>query len=104
MAQGMPESSAHRVLKQGWYCPGYNQRCYPQLDGPGGFEQIPRNLRRNRLPTKRINGALLMRHEHPAGALVELVKIAKTSPSADRILHHPPEAFNGIEVMATVGR
>jgi hypothetical protein len=45
-----------------------------------------------------------MRHEHPAGALVELVKIAKTSPSADRILHHPPEAFNGIEVMATVGR
>src|SRR6266480_7912453 len=59
-------------------------------------EQIPRNLRRNRLPTKRINGALLMRHEHPAGALVELMKIAKTSPSADRILHHPPEAFDVI--------
>jgi len=37
MAQGMPESSAYRVLKQGWYCPGYNQRDYPQLDGPGGF-------------------------------------------------------------------
>jgi hypothetical protein len=40
MAQGMPESSAYRVLKQGWYCPGYNQRCYPQLDGPGGFAHL----------------------------------------------------------------
>ena len=37
MAQGMPESSAYRVLKQGWYCPSYNQRCYPQHDGAGGF-------------------------------------------------------------------
>jgi hypothetical protein len=26
MAQGMPESSAYRVLKQGWYCPGYVRR------------------------------------------------------------------------------
>ena len=40
MAQGMPESSAYRVLKQGWYCPGYNQRDYPQLDGPGGFAHL----------------------------------------------------------------
>jgi DNA-directed RNA polymerase specialized sigma24 family protein len=37
MAQGMPESSAYRALKQGWYCPGYNQRDYPQHDGAGGF-------------------------------------------------------------------
>jgi hypothetical protein len=35
-------------------------------------KQVPRSLRRNGLPTKRINGALLMCHEHPAGALVEL--------------------------------
>jgi len=40
MAQGMPESSAYRVLKQGWYCPGYNQRDYPQHDGPGGFAHL----------------------------------------------------------------
>ena len=37
MAQGMPESSAYRALKHGWYCPGYNQRDYPQHDGAGGF-------------------------------------------------------------------
>jgi hypothetical protein len=37
MAQGMPESSAYHALKRGWYCPGYNQRDYPQHDGPGGF-------------------------------------------------------------------
>ena len=40
MAQGMPESSAYRILKQGWPCPGYNQRCYPQHDGSGGFAHL----------------------------------------------------------------
>ena len=40
MAQGMPESSAYQALKRGWYCPAYNQRDYPQLDGPGGFATI----------------------------------------------------------------
>jgi hypothetical protein len=40
MAQGMPASSAYRVLKQGWYCPGSNQRCYPQHDGSGGFAHL----------------------------------------------------------------
>ena len=40
MAHGMPESSAYRVLHQGWYCPGYNQRDYPQHDGPGGFAHL----------------------------------------------------------------
>jgi|RhiMetdeSRZDD1v2_1073273.scaffolds.fasta_scaffold147015_2 hypothetical protein len=40
MAQGMPESSAYRVLHQGWYFPAYNQRDYPQHDGPGGFATI----------------------------------------------------------------
>ena len=37
MAQGLPESSAYHALKRGWYCPGYNQRDYPQHDGAGGF-------------------------------------------------------------------
>jgi hypothetical protein len=37
-----------------------------------------------------------MCHEHPAGALVELVKIAKTSSRANGILHHPPKAFDVI--------
>ena len=40
MAQGMPESSAYRVLHQGWYCPDSHQRDYPQHDGPGGFATI----------------------------------------------------------------
>src|SRR5262252_4902434 len=40
MAQGMPESSAYHALKRGWYCPGYNQRDYPQHDGPGGFAHL----------------------------------------------------------------
>ena len=40
MAQGMPESNAYRILKQGGYCPGYNQRCYPQHDGSGGFAHL----------------------------------------------------------------
>jgi len=67
-------------------------------------EQIPRSSRRNGLPTKRINGALLMGHEHPAGALVELMQIRKTPSGTDRVLHHAPETFDGIEVMATMGR
>ena len=37
MAQGMPESSASRVLHHGWYCPHSHQRDYPQHDGAGGF-------------------------------------------------------------------
>ena len=52
---------------------------------------------------KLIDGALLMRHKHLAGALVELRKIAKTASGADGVLHHPPEAFDGIEVVATMG-
>jgi hypothetical protein len=52
---------------------------------------------------KRIDGTLLMRHKHLAGALVELRKIAKTASGADGVLHHPPEAFDGIEVVATMG-
>src|SRR2546422_1264024 len=67
-------------------------------------KQIPRSSRRNGLPMKRIDGTLLMRHKHLAGALVELREIAKTASGADGVLHHPPEAFDGIEVVATMGR
>jgi hypothetical protein len=51
---------------------------------------------------KRINGLLLMGHEHLARALVELMQIGKTSSRANRVLHHAPEAFDGIEVMTAV--
>ena len=33
----------------------------------------------------------------------ELLKIAKTSPGADGILHYPPETFDGVEVVPTMG-
>ena len=68
------------------------------------LEQIPRSARRNPLPVKRINGSLLMGHEHVSRALVELMQIRKTPSGTDRVLHHAPEAFDGIEVMATMGR
>jgi hypothetical protein len=45
-----------------------------------------------------------MRHEHSTRALVELMQIGKTPSGADPVLHHPPEAFNGIQVVTTVGR
>jgi hypothetical protein len=45
-----------------------------------------------------------MRHEHSASALVELLKIAKTSSSTDSVLHHPPKAFDRVEVVAAMGR
>src|SRR5215475_13939872 len=45
-----------------------------------------------------------MRHEHATRALIELMQIGKTSSGADRVLHDTPEAFDRIEVMATMGR
>jgi hypothetical protein len=39
-AMGMSEATAHVARKRGYYCPGYNQREYPQLDGPGGFAEL----------------------------------------------------------------
>jgi hypothetical protein len=51
-----------------------------------------------------INGALLMCHEHLAGALVELRESVETSSGAHRLFPRPPEACNGDEVVPTVGR
>src|SRR5262249_11007563 len=67
-------------------------------------EQTPQSTRRNTLPVKLIDGPFLMRHKHLPCALVELLQIAKTPSGADGVLHHPPEAFDGVEVMAAVGR
>ena len=52
---------------------------------------------------QRIHGSLLMGYEHPACALVELLEVANTSPGADGVLPHPPEAFDGVEVVPTMG-
>ena len=67
-------------------------------------EQLPRSSRRNPLPVKRINGSLLMSHEHLSRALIELMQMRKTPAGADRVLHDTPEAFDGIEVVATMSR
>src|SRR5438046_3067056 len=67
-------------------------------------EQLLRSSRRNVSPVELIDGPFLMRHEHVAGTLVERREIAPTSSRANGVLHHPPEAFNGIEVVATMGR
>jgi hypothetical protein len=45
-----------------------------------------------------------MCHQHPPGALVELQQIGKTASGADGVLHDPPEAFDGVEVVPTMGR
>jgi hypothetical protein len=52
---------------------------------------------------KRINGSLLMGYEHLSRALVELMQIRKTPSSTGGVLHHPPETFNGVEVVPTMG-
>jgi hypothetical protein len=46
----------------------------------------------------------VMRPEYLACALVELMEIGKTSSGADRVLHDPPETFDGIEVVPTMSR
>ena len=67
------------------------------------LKQIPRSPRRNGLPVKLIDGSLLMRYEHLAGAPVELLEGAKTASRSNRVLHHPPEAFDRVEVVPTMG-
>ena len=45
-----------------------------------------------------------MSHEHSTRALVELMQIGKTPSGANPILHHAPEAFDGIEVVSAMSR
>src|SRR5438105_4035062 len=68
------------------------------------IEQHLQNTRRNTLPVKLVDGALLMCHKSLACALVEQMEIGKTSSGSDRVLHHPPEAFDGVQVVTTMGR
>jgi len=56
------------------------------------------------LPVKRIHRTLLMGHEYLARALVKLMQIGKTPSRSNAVLHHAPEAFDGVEVVATMGR
>jgi hypothetical protein len=53
-------------------------------------------MRRNRSPVKRVDGLLLLCHEHLASALVELVEIAQTPSRSDGVFHRPPKAFDVI--------
>ena len=45
-----------------------------------------------------------MCHQPLPGALRELPQIGKTASGPDRVLHDPPEAFDGVEVGPTRGR
>ena len=45
-----------------------------------------------------------MRHKHLAGSPVEVLEVTETAPRSNCVLHHPPEAFDRIEVMTAVGR
>src|SRR5207244_6731365 len=72
--------------------------------GYAPHEQHLQNTRRNTLPVKLVDGALLMCHKYLACALVEQMEIGKTSSGSDRVLHHPPEAFDGVQVVTTMGR
>jgi hypothetical protein len=44
---------------------------------------------------------LLMPHEHPARALVELMEIGKTPSGPDPVLQHAPETFDQVKVVTT---
>ena len=70
---------------------------WTQLAGPAKSEA-------KWLPVKLVDRTLLMGHQHPPGALVELRQIGKTASGADGVLHDPPEAFDGVEVVPTMGR
>jgi hypothetical protein len=66
-------------------------------------QQHLQRMRRNVLPVEFINWSLLMRHEDLPGALIELLEISETPSSSNLLLHHPPEASDGVEMVATMG-
>jgi len=45
-----------------------------------------------------------MGHEYLACALGKLLQIGKTPSCSNAVLPHAPEAFDGVEVMTTMGR
>ena len=48
------------------------------------------------LPVKRIDGSLVMVHQHAAHALIELLEVGETPSSPDLVLQHAPETFDVI--------
>ena len=52
------------------------------------------------LPVKRIDGALVMVPQHAAHALIELLEVGKTPSGPNPVLHHAPETFDGIQMVA----
>ena len=44
-----------------------------------------------------------MSHEYLARALVQLMQIGKTPSRSNAVFHHAPEAFDGVEVVTTMG-
>ena len=77
---------------------------YGGIDLHANNKQNPRNSRRHALPTEHRDGPLLMRHEHLTCTFIELMQITQTPSRSDGVFHRPPEAFDGIEVVTTVGR
>jgi hypothetical protein len=98
-SRGLQAAPGHRVPAG-----GLRRHTVPGGDHALDAQQLPRSSRRNPLPVKRINGSLLMSHEHLSRALIELMQMRKTPAGADRVLHDTPEAFDGIEVVATMSR
>src|SRR5437016_13806264 len=91
-------------ISQSLFCPARWSLGYlGQARGrPGVFQQHLKSTRRNTLPVKLIDGSLVMCHKHLACALVEQMEIGKPASGPDRVLHHPPEAFDGVQVVATM--
>jgi hypothetical protein len=54
-------------------------------------------------PVEHIDGPFLMRHEPLAGVLGERRKSTKISSRSTGVLHHPPEACDGIELETILG-
>jgi ABC-type uncharacterized transport system substrate-binding protein len=105
--QSAREERAEALIVVGAGCPlSHRKRIVQLVDTlrvPVMYKQIPRSPRRNGLPVKLIDRALLMRHEHWASSPVELLEVTETAPRSNRGLHHPPEACDRVEVRAAVG-
>ena len=89
-------------------------RTYLTLTAPEGEGEVSQTLHTivlnagqhftKKLLVRHLDRAFLMRHEDAACALIELMQIGKAPSSADPVLQHAPEAFNGIQVVAATGR
>ena len=96
------ERSRH-IIRSAWGRDRVLPFKYIVADCLYGNKQLLRSSRRNESPAERIDGPFLMRHEHVTGTLVERREIAPTSSRANGVLHHPPEAFNRVEVVPAMG-